>query len=117
MLWADTIDLGDNDWAWGVAADNNNDIIVTGYAYIGTNNDFFTVKYTNTGGGIGERLSNGYQVLDISMKITPNPVTKGGKIMFTIPRTLPISLSIYDIGGRKTDGPGIKKSEKFIVIE
>jgi uncharacterized delta-60 repeat protein len=49
IQWADTIDNGDWDGAFGVTVDNSNNIIVTGKSYIGGNNDYFTVKYDSNG--------------------------------------------------------------------
>ena len=49
IQWADTIDNGDWDGAFGVAVDNSNNIIVTGCSFIGGNNDYFTVKYDSNG--------------------------------------------------------------------
>ena len=49
ILWADTIDNGDDDQAYGVAVDNSNNIIVTGYSFIGGSKDYFTVKYDSNG--------------------------------------------------------------------
>ena len=49
IQWADTIDNGDWDGAFGVTVDNSNNIIVTGCSFIGGNNDYFTVKYDSNG--------------------------------------------------------------------
>ncbi|TES92214.1 MAG: T9SS type A sorting domain-containing protein [Candidatus Cloacimonadota bacterium] len=49
IVWADTIDQGYEDKAYGVATDGLGNIIVTGRAYIGGNYDFFTVKYDSNG--------------------------------------------------------------------
>ncbi len=49
ILWADIIDNGDDDQAYGVAVDNSNNIIVTGYSFIGGSKDYFTVKYDSNG--------------------------------------------------------------------
>ncbi len=40
-----TYDGGSIDWAYGVATDGNNNIIVTGRSYNGANNDYLTIKY------------------------------------------------------------------------
>jgi len=48
IQWTDTIDNGLNDFAWGVAVDNSNNIIVTGVSDIG-GDDYFTVKYDPNG--------------------------------------------------------------------
>ena len=50
IQWADTIDIGDYDCAHGVAADNANNIIVTGNCgTTGVNYDYLTVKYDSNG--------------------------------------------------------------------
>ena len=50
IQWADTIDNGDFDGAHGVAIDNANNIIVTGYCGVtGVDYDYFTVKYDSNG--------------------------------------------------------------------
>jgi len=47
--WVDTLDNGDWDGAFSVAADNSNNIIVAGISYIGGDNDYFVVKYDSNG--------------------------------------------------------------------
>jgi uncharacterized delta-60 repeat protein len=50
ILWTDTIDNGDSDIArGGVAVDNANNIIITGYSRISGSDDYFTVKYDSDG--------------------------------------------------------------------
>ena len=50
ILWADTIVNGRHDTGLGVAVDNSNNIIVTGYCVMaGPNCDYFTVKYDSNG--------------------------------------------------------------------
>jgi uncharacterized delta-60 repeat protein len=51
VQWADTIDNGFYDIAWGVTVDNANNIIVTGESPIGgaDSQDYFTVKYDPVG--------------------------------------------------------------------
>ncbi|MCK4395464.1 T9SS type A sorting domain-containing protein [candidate division WOR-3 bacterium] len=49
ILWADTIDNGGIDIAYGVAVDNSNNIIITGTSKIGVDWDYFTVKYDSNG--------------------------------------------------------------------
>jgi len=49
ILWADTIDNGGSDIAYGVAVDNSNNIIITGTSKIGIDWDYYTVKYDSNG--------------------------------------------------------------------
>ena len=47
--WADTLDNGDWDGAFSVAVDNSLNIIAAGVSYIGSDNDYFIVKYDSNG--------------------------------------------------------------------
>jgi hypothetical protein len=60
IQWADTIDNGGWDGASCIAVDNSNNIIVAGCSFIGTDNDYFIVKY-DSGGTIlwQDTLDNG----------------------------------------------------------
>jgi uncharacterized delta-60 repeat protein len=49
IQWADTIDNGDWDGAVSVAVDDTHNIIVVGCSFIGSNNDYFIVKYDSNG--------------------------------------------------------------------
>ncbi|MCK4234504.1 T9SS type A sorting domain-containing protein, partial [candidate division WOR-3 bacterium] len=49
ILWQDTLDINDHDWAKGVTVDNSNNIIVTGESKTGGDCDYFTVKYDSNG--------------------------------------------------------------------
>ena len=49
ILWADTIDNGYDDVAYGVAVDGSHNIIVTGFSEIVMYNDYLTVKYDPSG--------------------------------------------------------------------
>jgi len=52
-IWNVTYDggeeFGEDDRAYGVAVDSCDNIIVTGYSYLGTDNDFKTIKYDSSG--------------------------------------------------------------------
>lgn len=53
VLWAATYDSGQEDRATAIAVDSNlpdNNVIVTGYVWNGTNNDIYTMKYNGADG-------------------------------------------------------------------
>ncbi|NYT13695.1 MAG: hypothetical protein GKC01_04195, partial [Candidatus Methanofastidiosa archaeon] len=45
VIWEKLYNSGKDDYSFDVAVDTNNKIVVTGYVFNGTNNDFFTIKY------------------------------------------------------------------------
>ncbi|NMC59849.1 MAG: hypothetical protein GYA51_10785, partial [Candidatus Methanofastidiosa archaeon] len=45
QIWAKTYDSGRDDYGLGVATDSQNNVIVTGEVYNGTNWDYCTIKY------------------------------------------------------------------------
>ena len=49
IQWADTIDNGNWDGAAGVAVDQSHNIICVGSSFIGSNTDYFVVKYDSSG--------------------------------------------------------------------
>ena len=52
-LWSATFDLaGGADWATLVTVDQNDDVLVSGYAWNGNNYDFHTIKYSSTDGSV-----------------------------------------------------------------
>lgn len=104
IQWADTIDNGSNDIAEGVAVDNSNNIIVTGYSSIDGNHDYFTVKYIPTPGvseGEGSDILSNNPVLD---DIYPNPFTTTTTIILSSSsselQAASCKLNIYDVSGR-----------------
>ena len=48
----------DNDYAYGIAVDFNDNIYVTGFSYNGIDNDFCTVKYNSSGYELWNRIYN-----------------------------------------------------------
>jgi len=43
--WTARVDNGNDDRAYGIAVDGNGNVYVTGYSYIGSDDDYITVKY------------------------------------------------------------------------
>lgn len=104
IQWADTIDNGSNDITEAVAVDNSNNIIVTGSSEIGSDKDYFTVKYVPTSGvseDEGSDILSNNPVLD---DIYPNPFTTTTTIMLSSSsselQAASCKLNIYDVSGR-----------------
>jgi len=49
LIWARTYDSGQEDYAWGVAADSFNNVIVTGWCRLHPGSDYHTIKYDPDG--------------------------------------------------------------------
>ncbi len=53
VLWDKTYDpAGGNDYAKAIALDSDDNVIVTGYIFNGTNYDYYTVKYASSNGAV-----------------------------------------------------------------
>lgn len=48
-IWQETYNGGGRDYAYGVAIDSNDNIIVTGYSRLGGDDDYYTIKYNSDG--------------------------------------------------------------------
>ncbi len=60
IVWADTLDNGGTDDAYGIAVDGSGNVYVTGYSKIDSNDDYLTVKYDSLGNIIwADTLDNG----------------------------------------------------------
>ena len=58
--WTATLNNGNDDRAYGIAVDGNGNVYVTGYSYIGSDDDYITVKYDSLGNILwADTLDNG----------------------------------------------------------
>ena len=58
--WTARVDNGNDDRAYGIAVDGNGNVYVTGYSYIGSDDDYITVKYDSLGNILwADTLDNG----------------------------------------------------------
>ncbi len=49
MVWVDTFDSGNNDYANGITIDGNGYIYIVGTMYNGSDDDYLTIKYDASG--------------------------------------------------------------------
>ena len=80
IQWADTIDNGAHDRAWGVAIDSCGNIIVTGLSYVQKTGCYFTVKYDSLGNILWTdtvRVAGG-EARDVAIDRKENIVITGG---------------------------------------
>ena len=93
LIWADTIDYGGNDHAYGITSDRNGNIYVTGNGYNDTTGkyDFITVKYDTSGNIVwSDRITTGtgYDVtIDKIFNIYATGIT--GDDFFTVKYKVP----------------------------
>jgi hypothetical protein len=119
IQWADTINNGWFDAAQGVAVDDSNNIIVTGYFYTdsGEDDDYFTVKYAYTS-GISEDEGSLHISTPILFDIYPNPFTKSVEIqLLGVSEKGSIGESeiyIYDVRGRRVRDFILQPSSFFL---
>lgn len=100
IQWADTIDNGDRDYPLAVVVDNSNNIVVTGYSYIGGGYDYFTVKYAPTGGISEDEGSDLLSNNPIFYDIYPNPAgDEKCVIRYCLPYASDVEIKIYNIAG------------------
>ena len=98
VLWEGILDNGNDDIAFGIAVDEQDNIIVTGRSNIGGNFDYFTVKYAPSP-GISEQSDRGlcYSVF----KVSPNPLKDRTEITYNAGQNSKnVEIRIYDITGR-----------------
>ena len=103
ILWQDIIDNRTFDYAFGVATDNSDNIIVTGTSFIDGDNDYFTVKYIPTS-GVSEDNGPDTFSCPVLFDIYPNPFRDKVEIRLMIEderwKKEDISLRIYNVIGR-----------------
>jgi hypothetical protein len=60
IQWADTVDNGSEDFAYGIALDAHGNVYVTGKSIIGANYDYLTIKYDPAGNTLwADTVDNG----------------------------------------------------------
>jgi uncharacterized delta-60 repeat protein len=80
IIWQDTLDNGEEDYAEDVTVDNSNNIIVTGYSMIGDDYDYFTVKYDSSGAVLWQDILDHAGLYDIARGVA---VDNGDNIIVT----------------------------------
>jgi hypothetical protein len=97
IVWMDTLNNGSGDWAYGIAVDALDNIIVTGASTIGGNADYYTVKYALDTGIEEDAKDNGYS---LTFDVHPNPFRERLSINFQSPNSeSQTSIAIYDVSG------------------
>ena len=93
----DTLNNGAGDWAYGIAVDTLDNIIVTGASDMGGNGEYFTVKYGPEPGIAEDAKDN---ACSMTFSVHPNPFHKKLNIYFQTPNPKSLtSIGIYDVSG------------------
>ena len=78
-IWSKTYDSPKTDWAWGVAVDSHDNVIVTGQRRDGAGSDYYTIKYNTDGNEIwSQEYDVGMcEVFDVAVDSQDNVIVTG----------------------------------------
>jgi len=100
--WVMRYDNGSIEFAYALAVDNSGNVYVTGYSYgSGTMIDYATIKYVQGEVFVQEQNEESRVHSFVLFQNYPNPFNLNTKIEFTLANSGYVSLTVYDILGRK----------------
>ena len=70
LAWSRTHNVSLDDQAWGLAVDNEDNVLVAGRAYNGTNYDLVVIKYDSHGNMIWSEVYSDLNIVDVMHMLT-----------------------------------------------
>lgn len=87
---------GYGDASFGMALQDDGNIVLAGFSNNGVNNDFLVLRYV-AGLGVGITQPD---IENVSLRLYPNPVTDQVILCYTLQKSQPVSVTLEDVTGR-----------------